>query len=148
MTLQGIAITYVGTEDPFIDRIYRSGLTFESGQSRTVPPQLAARFLRHQDVFRRAEEEGGQMPAGGQTDGTQPPPDDTAAQLDAAQKAQEERRQQENLRFELHQQIDSMDKPALREWTKVKFQQDLPGNLGLDKMRDRVKGLVDQFGAP
>jgi len=85
-------------------------------------------------------------PAKGKT--TTEPKDDTQKTLEEASKDEDDRRQKENQRFELHQQIDKMDKPALRDWTKVKFQQDLPANLGIDKMRDRVKGFVDQYGAP
>ena len=51
-TPQDVAVTYTGTDDPFKDRIYRSGLTFAPGQTRLVPATLAQRFLRHSDVFK------------------------------------------------------------------------------------------------
>ena len=51
-TPQDVAVTYTGTDDPFKDRIYRSGLTFAPGQTRMVPATLAQRFLRHSDVFK------------------------------------------------------------------------------------------------
>ena len=51
-TSQDVAVTYTGTDDPFKDRIYRSGLTFAPGQTRLVPFTLAQRFLRHADVFK------------------------------------------------------------------------------------------------
>ena len=47
-----VAVTYTGTDDPYKDRIYRSGLTFTPGQTRVMPAPLAARFLRHSDVFK------------------------------------------------------------------------------------------------
>ena len=50
-TSQDVAVTYTGTDNPFKDRIYRSGLTFTPGQTRLVPATLAQRFLRHTDVF-------------------------------------------------------------------------------------------------
>lgn len=136
---QLVAVTYTGTESPFMDRIYRSRLTFEPGQTRELPPELATKFLLHADVF---------QPGAAEPAKPAKPVDNTAAQLEAGQKADEERRQKENQRFELHQQIDKMDKQALRDWAKVKFQQEFPGNLGEAKLRDRVKGLVDQYGAP
>ena len=37
---QDVAVTYTGTDDPFTDRIYRSGLTFAPGQTRMVPATL------------------------------------------------------------------------------------------------------------
>ena len=73
-------------------------------------------------------------------------PDDTAALLEAAKKSEDERRVQEEARFNVLQQIEKMDKQALRDWTKQTYKLDLPGNLGVDKMRDRVRGMVDQYG--
>lgn len=145
---QTVSVTYTGSETPFVDRVYRSRLTFDPGQTREVPADLAAKFLRHQDVF---------QPAGQKDDAAKPKKDaqkpagqkdDTAEKLEAAKKDEEERRAKENARFELHQQLDKMDKQALRDWAKVKFQQEFPGNLGEANLRDRVKGLVDQYGAP
>ena len=143
---QLVAITYIGTETPFQDRIYRSRLTFDPDQTREVPAELASKFLLHADVFKAVDEKAAEATA--KSKKAAAPKDDTAETLEAAQKAEEERRQKEGQRFELHQQIDKMDKQALRDWTKTKFQQELPGNLGIEKMRDRVKGFVDQFGAP
>lgn len=142
---QLVGVTYTGSEDPFVDRIYRSRLTFDHGQTRELPPELAAKFLLHADVFQPAAEEKGVLK---QPKAPTTPKDDTQEVLDEADQADKDRRKKENERFELHQQIEKMDKAALRDWTKVKFQQDLPANLGIEKMRDRVKGFVDQYGAP
>ena len=147
-TTQTVSVTYTGAEAPFVDRIYRSRLTFDPGQTREVPADLAAKFLRHQDVF---------QPAGQKDDTAKPKKaaekpagqkDDTAEKLESAKKAEEERRAKENARFELHQQIDKMDKQALRDYAKEKFGHAFVGNVGEAKMRDQVKGLIDQFGAP
>ena len=140
---QLVGVTYTGREDPFVDRIYRSRLTFEHGQTRELPPELAAKFLQHADVFRAAGEAANakaKKPAEAK--------DDTQEQLEAAEKAESERREQENTRFEVHQQIDKMDKAAMRDFAKANFNVDFPGALGNDKMRDQVKGLVDQYGMP
>jgi hypothetical protein len=145
---QTIGVTYTGGERPFVDRIYRSRLSFEPGQTRELPADLAAKFLRHQDVFQPAGQKDdtatpkkdAQKPAGQK--------DDTDEKLEAAKKAEEERRAKENARFELHQQIDKMDKQALRDYAKEKFGHGFVGNVGEAKMREQVKGLIDQFGAP
>ena len=137
---QLIGVTYTGSEDPFVDRIYRSRLTFEHGQTRELPPELAAKFLQHADVFQAAGEAKAKKPAKSK--------DDTQEQLEAAEKAESERREQENSRFEVHQQIDKMDKAAMREFAKTNFKVDFPGALGEAKMREQVKGLVDQYGMP
>ena len=137
---QLIGVTYTGREDPFVDRIYRSRLTFEHGQTRELPPELAAKFLQHADVFQAAGEAKAKKPAKAK--------DDTQEQLEAAEKAESERREQENSRFEVHQQIDKMDKAAMRDFAKTNFKVDFPGALGEAKMREQVKGLVDQYGMP
>ena len=137
---QLIGVTYTGSEDPFVDRIYRSRLTFEHGQTRELPPELAAKFLQHADVFQAAGEAKAKKPAKAK--------DDTQEQLEAAEKAEGERREQENTRFEVHQQIDKMDKAAMRDFAKTNFKVDFPGALGEAKMREQVKGLVDQYGMP
>lgn len=137
---QLIGVTYTGSEDPFVDRIYRSRLTFEHGQTRELPPDLAAKFLQHTDVFQAAGEAKAKKPAKAK--------DDTQEQLEAAEKAESERREQENTRFEVHQQIDKMDKAAMRDFAKTNFKVEFPGALGEAKMREQVKGLVDQYGMP
>ena len=38
--------------------------------------------------------------------------------------------------------------PSLIAWAKDHYQQSIPGNLGLEKVRERAKGFVDQYGAP
>ena len=139
---QLIGVTYTGSEDPFVDRIYRSRLTFEHGQTRELPPELAAKFLQHADVFQAAGEAKAKKPAKAKAK------DDTQEQLEAAEKAESERREQENSRFEVHQQIDKMDKAAMRDFAKTNFKVDFPGALGEAKMREQVKGLVDQYGMP
>lgn len=137
---QLIGVTYTGSEDPFVDRIYRSRLTFEHGQTRELPPDLAAKFLQHADVFQASGEAKAKKPAKAK--------DDTQEQLEAAEKAEGERREQENTRFEVHQQIDKMDKAAMRDFAKTNFKVEFPGALGEARMRDQVKGLVDQYGMP
>ena len=143
---QGIGVTYVGREDPFKDRIYRSGLTFTSGQTRLVPSALAQRFLRHSDVFTPAGESVEKVDA--PKAGAQTPVDDTAQLLDQSQKTEDDQREQENVRFALLDQLDSMDKQGLIDWAETQYKQKVPGNLGEAKVRERVKGFVDQYGVP
>ena len=139
---QLIGVIYTGNEDPFVDRIYRSRLTFEHGQTRELPPELAAKFLQHADVFRAAGEANAKAKKPAEAK------DDTREQMEAAEKAEGERRDKENIRFEVHQQIDKMDKAAMRDFAKTNFKVDFPGALGEAKMREQTKGLVDQYGMP
>lgn len=142
-TPQDVAVTYTGTDDPFKDRIYRSGLTFAPGQTRLVPATLAQRFLRHSDVFK--EGAAGEAKVAKKAKAEQ---DDTKQVLEQQQQEQEEQRQQEDARFALLDQLDSMDKPGLIAWAKDNYKQSIPGNLGIEKVRERAKGFIDQYGAP
>ena len=170
-TPQEVAVTYKGTDNPFKDRMYRSGLTFTPGQTRVLPELLAARFLRHDDVFERAADkitvvvqmateqgttEGQQTTATNtseqqqdtqQGDQTQQL-DDTQVQLAAAKKSEDDQRLQDDARFALLQSIDAMDRKALIGWVDVNYKQKIPGNSSLDKARDMARGFIDQFGMP
>ena len=141
-TSQDVAVTYTGTDKPFKDRIYRSGLTFTPGQTRLVPATLAQRFLRHTDVFT-----GGAAEDALKTEPEQAQ-DDTQQRLEQQRLEQDTLRQKEDARFALLDQLDSMDKPGLIAWAKDNYKQSIPGNLGLEKVRERAKGFVDQYGAP
>lgn len=141
---QNIDVTYTGSDEPFVDRIYHSGLTFSNGQTRSVPAALAHRFLRHADVFQQGKQ-GNTKAAGTEENQEQ---DDTAQQLETSAKAEADRKDAENKRFEVLQQIDRMDKEALRDFAKVNFKQDIHHKVGLEKARDMVRGFVDQFGMP
>lgn len=180
-----VGVTYTGAEDPFKDRIYKSGLTFKPGQSRVLPQQLAARFLRHTDVFKRTDElaqaaqesasstgsvvDPANPDAGAGTkesvaptdtsgkeetsESSQDPslnedPNSTEAQLAAAQAEADKQRQQEDARFQMHLQIDKMDGEALRTFAKEKFGQAIHHKTGLEKAREQVKSMIDQYGVP
>ena len=142
---QDVAVTYTGTDNPFKDRIYRSGLTFVPGQTRLVPATLAQRFLRHADVFKEGKADGkGKQPAASTTRDQ----DDTKEILEQQEQEQGVQREQEDARFALLDTIDSMDRKAVAEWAEVHYKQKIPGNLGLVKAREIAKGFIDQYGMP
>lgn len=163
-TTQDVAVTYTGTDDPFKDRIYRSGLTFTPGQTRAVPAPLAARFLQHQDVFKLAV--AAKPAAAKKADATQTEPkpdaaqkpedatqqepvvDDTAALLDAAKKQEDESREKDDARFALIDSIESMDRAALIAWADQHYRQKIPANVSVAKARDLARGFIDQYGMP
>lgn len=157
-TPQDVAVTYTGTEDPFKDRIYRSGLTFTPGQTRLVPATLAQRFLRHSDVF----EEGKATKAkptnsAAVTEPAKTEPvqttqtektDDTKQVLEQQQQKLDEQRLQEDARFALLDSLDSMDRKGLIDWAEQNYKQKIPGNVSAEKARDIAKGFIDQYGMP
>ncbi len=145
-TSQDVAVTYTGTDDPFKDRIYRSGLTFTPGQTRLVPVTLAQRFLRHSDVFK--EGAAGEAKAAKKAEQTLTEHDDTKQVLQQQQQEQDEQRQQEDARFALLDSIDSMDRKAVIDWAEQHYKQKIPGNVSVAAAREQAKGFIDQYGMP
>lgn len=137
-----IAVTYTGKDAPFIDRIYRSGLTFTNGQSRDVPSPLAERFLRHTDVFKISAT---QTPLVNEPENSS---DDTSAILEAQKSIEDAKRKLDEARFTLMDQLDSMDKKALIDFADIHYKQKLHANMSDANIRERVKGFVDQYGMP
>lgn len=145
-TSNDVAVTYTGTEDPFKDRIYRSGLTFAPGQTRLVPATLAQRFLRHEDVFK--EGDAGEAKAAKKAAQTTTEQDDTQKVLEVKKQEQDSQRQLEDARFSLIDTIDSMDRKAVIEWADQHYKQKIPGNVSVANAREMAKGFIDQYGMP
>jgi hypothetical protein len=138
----GVPVKYTGRETPFIDRLYGSSLPFNPGQTRVVTDlELAAKLLRHEDVFTRGED------SATAPEPTKPAGDDTAALLEDAGKNKKALQETENLRMDLVESLNAMDKDALQAFALEKFSQKVPKNLSVDNMRAKVVELLDQFGA-
>ena len=145
-TSQDVAVTYTGTDDPFKDRIYRSGLTFAPGQTRLVPATLAQRFLRHSDVFK--EGAAGEAKAAKKAEQAQAEQDDTKQVLEQQQQEQDEQRKQEDARFALIDSIESMDQKSVIEWAHQHYKQKIHHKTSVEKAREMAKGFIDQYGMP
>lgn len=141
-----VAVTYTGNDDPYKDRIYRSGLTFKPGQTRLLPEPLAARFLRHTDVFKKAGNDEAEAAVLAQS--TESADQDTTKVLEQQKQEQDVQRQQEDARFALLDSIDSMKREAVIEWAEQHYGQKIPGNVSVAKARDMARGFIDQYGMP
>lgn len=154
MPSKTIAVTYTGREDPFVERNYGSALTFEAGQTRALPPELAEKLLRHADVFERAEVLQEQEPPAtalaekteGEIDAVLDQKDDTEAQLALAEKEKAEKEAALNERQNVVDQVNLMDKDALKEYAQNRYGQPLPKTMAVETMRSKVVGMIDQFG--
>lgn len=143
-------VTYTGKEDPFVERNYGSALTFEPGQSRTLPTELAQKLLRHADVFALAEAAGATEAQEGKSDAGEgdasEQTDDTAAQLEASAKEQAEQADVIDQRQNVVDAVQLMDKEALKEYAQTNYRQPLPKTLSVENMRAKVIGMIDQYG--
>lgn len=130
-----VAVRYIGTLKPYWkDRKYGSGLDFETGQVRSVPAPVAKSFLRHGDLFERADD----APAAG--------PDDTADLLAKAQAARDAKAREDQARFDLMDQVERMDKDALAQYAQTKFNVTIDRRRTIEALRSEVRGMLDRFG--
>lgn len=135
-----VGVRYIGRRDPFVDRLYKSGLSFVPGQARFVPPILAKKLLRHSDVFERLEDVAAPQPS-------EPSADDTEALLAVAAQAQAEQRDEQSKLQDVRDQINQMDKDALVTFAQAQYRQEPSKRLSVEKIRGQVLGWVDQYGA-
>jgi len=137
MSKPTVAIEFIGPRDEWIERRYKSGLTFKPGQIRSVPVELARKLLRHNDLFAEAKLGG---------EGNAPDTDDTAELLaDAAARNAEDQSALEE-RQGIVDQVMTMDKEALAEFAFTRYQQTVNKRRSVENLREEVIGYVDQFG--
>jgi hypothetical protein len=140
MSADLIPVRYVYPRQGKGNGLYDGGLTFEVGQVRNVPAHLAKSLLRHRDLFQRAD-----SPA------KEPEPaieiDDTAAQIEDAMKKKAAKDSALHDKLDLLDQIERMEtKEELSTYAMVNWQHRIDQRLSVESMRNRVKGLVEQFG--
>lgn len=143
-------VTYIGKEDPFLDRNYGSNLEFVPGQTRSVPAQLAARFLQHTDCFEEAvDEKPAAKPAAQKAKEQEKAKekDDTQKVLEEQEKAKEEQRRKDEQVLEMHMQIDSMTKKDVAEFMLANFKEKADMGKSKADLQAIAKNLVSQFGA-
>lgn len=137
-----VTVEYIGKRPAWRDSIYNSGLTFTSGQVRSLPPLLASKFLRHPDVFRRVEAEPVAVVevAGAGVDDTD--------ELLAKREQEQENQKAEAARLQdIVDQVSRMDsKDALADFAERHFDQKLNKRRSVDNLRQEVVDLVNRFG--
>lgn len=130
--VHGTEVEYVGRRETHTDALYGTG-HWTKGQTKIVPPALAAKMARHMDVFKR-----------GSTSAT---PAALAIAAEASENPNKPEHEEETERAEeLKAQIGTMNRAALQEFAKSHYQQALPGNLSTEDTRAKVIALLDQYG--
>jgi len=131
-----IAVRYIGRQDYWKAKpsLKLAELDFVSGQVRNVPAPLGRSFLRHSDLFERVEDEAKE------------PDEDTGESIaEAATKDDEEVTRQQDY-FDLLARIDTMGKDALQGIALDQFKVKLDKRFSLDRMREEVRGYIEQYG--
>lgn len=119
-----VAVKYIGKRERYVDGCYGSRIEFQQGQTLLVPADIAAKMLRHPDVYVPGAEKGADV-----------------AVVDESKANKEPEEIQE-----LRDQIANMDKPALKLFAKERFRMDIDSRKSLGDLRGQVTGLLDQYG--
>lgn len=119
-----VAVKYVGKRERYVDGAFGSRIEFQQGQTLMVPADLAAKMLKHPDVYVPGATKGADV-----------------AVVDESKANQEPEEIQE-----LRDQIANMDKAALKQFAKERFRMDIDGRKPLGDLRGQVTGLLDQYG--
>lgn len=122
-----IQVRYIGARELYVDKLYRSGLTFTPGQARVVSGDLARKLLRHVDIF----DAGDPVPENEPEAPAEDTPPDTS---------------EEDLIAGLKDQIAVMDKEALETFAREQYGQELDRRRGIEKLRISVMEMIDQYG--
>jgi hypothetical protein len=119
-------ICYVGRRPSYREGAYGSGIVFQQGETKLVPTDLAAKLLRHPDVYVLGVEAG----------------------AEPVEVAQAPKQTQDESTQDLRDTIAFMDKDALETFAKTNFKIDLDKRKSVNALRQHVTQLVDQYGAP
>lgn len=122
-----VLVKYVGRRETYIERAYGSGIVFVQGETKPVPVDLAAKLLRHADVY---------------------VPGEPGPFTEAVEVAQAPKQTQDESTQDLRDTIAFMDKDALETFAKTNFKIDLDKRKSVNTLRQHVTQLVDQYGAP
>ncbi|QLI49420.1 hypothetical protein vBPaeMUSP18_17 [Pseudomonas phage vB_PaeM_USP_18] len=128
-----VGVKYIGRRPFWKDTVYHSGVTFSTDQVRALPQALAAKLLRHIDLFEEAEFATAQQ-------------DDTGFQIDDGKKIEAAKRERD-IEFDVIGQINQMDKKTLADFAMTRFQLKVNTRNTLEQMRKEVSQHVDRFGA-
>lgn len=120
-----IPIKYIGKRPTYRDGAYSTGIEWVQGQTQLVPADKARLMLRHPDVY---------------------VPGDEAVTDVAVVAAPQAKDDDADASQEARDAIATMNKDALEIYAKTHFQIDLDKRLGVEKLRAKVAGLVDQYG--
>lgn len=129
----GVSIQYIGNKSLYTDHLYESALTFEQGQVRSIPSDLATKFLKHPE-FTRYE---------GEPESTD---DDTSSILNRSKEKQQEEIDKENQVFDEIETIGKMTKAGLVQYALEKYEQKLSPQKNLDELKESVTQMIHQYG--
>lgn len=150
-----VSIKYIGKREPWHDRLYRTGLVFDCNQVRTIPWDMARKFLRHEDLFEKVDDDAkdktdkaSKKSEADKADDDSQASDDTQALLDKQEAKNKDKDDEQRELQALYDQVSVMDKPALKDFAMTHYQQNTNNSKSVENIRLDVTAMIDQFGAP
>ena len=149
-----VSIKYIGKREPWHDRLYRTGLVFDCDQVRTIPWDMARKFLRHEDLFEQvgadAKDESDETPPAEDDtpNDSDSKADDTQALLDEQTAKNKDKDDEQTELQALYDQVNIMEKDALKDFAQNHYQQKTNNSKSVENIRLDVTAMIDQFGAP
>ena len=154
-TKDEVSIKYIGKREPWHDRLYRTGLVFDCNQVRTIPWDMARKFLRHEDLFEQmnadAKGKGNEAGKSAEDDAqndSDSKADDTQALLDEQEAKNKDKDDEQRELQALYDQVNVMEKDALKDFAQNHYQQKTNNSKSVENIRLDVTAMIDQFGAP
>lgn len=117
-------VRYIGRRPVYREGAYGSGIVFIQGETQRVPADLAARLLRHGDVY----------VAGADAGATEAVPNKASVRAD------------DEYLQDLRDTVAVMDKPALETYARTHFKIELDRRKGVGALRQQVTQLIDHYG--
>lgn len=134
----GVTICYKANRDTWTDNLYGTQLVFQRGVPRTVPSNLAQKFLSHPE-FERVEDQALTELASTQ--------DDTQQILDEQAKKKQQADEAEELKSAEIQAVRGFrTKDALIKYVEERYKEKLDSNLKLDELKQVAVDKIHQFG--
>lgn len=150
-----VSIKYIGKREPWHDRLYRTGLIFDCNQVRTIPWDMARKFLRHEDLFEKVDADAkdkddakNQKSKDDVSNAGDKADDDTQALLDDQASKNKDKDDEQSELQALYDQVNVMEKDALKDFAQTHYQQKTNNSKSVENIRIDVNAMIDQFGAP
>jgi hypothetical protein len=117
-------IKYIGKRDSYTDGLYGTRITWNRGDTKDVPDDIAAKMLKHPDQY-----VSGKAKDSAPTVIATPPVKDTEDELQSAR-----------------DMIANMEKDSLVEFAMTNYRQHIDKRKSTENLRIEVTTLVDQYG--
>ncbi|WP_347455697.1 RyR domain-containing protein [Acinetobacter thermotolerans] len=136
--VDGVAVRYVGSRDFVDDHLFKTGLTFVSGQVRILPKELALKFDQYLEF---------EIVPEGEVDTAALPVDDTGSVMETLKQQQlEEQHERDQVLDELDQIADIATKKDLVAYAKEKYGLEYSSRKTEAQIREELTAYVQQFG--